>query len=330
MTGLRLSLALDDAGLVLPDGPIAVFHPGQNADLSDLPKAGVEVITGFRPDVDHFTALGLDCVTEPGSQYDAAIVCASRARQKSQADIARAAALAPLVIVDGAKTDGIDSLLRACRKRVAVSGPINKAHGKLFWFDASGATEAFADWAEGGAHEAAPGFVTRPGVFSADGIDPASAALADVLPAKLGRDVADLGAGWGYLADRALERDSIERLHLVEAEHAALDCARMNVTDNRAVFHWADALGWTPEAPLDAVIMNPPFHTGRNADPSLGRAFIAAAARALKPGGQLWMVANRHLPYEAALAAAFGEVTPLTGDNRFKLFHARRPSRQRR
>ena len=231
------------------------------------------------------------------------------------------------VIVDGAKTDGVESVLRECRKRVEVSAPLSKAHGKIFMFTAG---REFADWAEGDPVEIEGGFVTAPGVFSADGIDPGSALLAAHLPAKLGSRLADLGAGWGYLSARALERDSIEELHLVEADHGALECARRNVCDPRAVLHWEDATRWKPEAAVDTVIMNPPFHTARTADPEIGRAFIAAAAGLLKPSGHLWMVANRHLPYEAAMAGHFGQVEEVTGDNRFKILHGARPSRKKR
>ena len=41
--------------------------------------------------------------------------------------------------------------------------------------------------------------------------------------------------------------------------------------------------------------------------------------------GKLWMVANRHLPYEAALREHFRNVEELPGDGGFKLFHATRP-----
>jgi len=71
--------------------------------------------------------------------------------------------------------------------------------------------------------------------------------------------------------------------------------------------------------------MNPPFHTGRAAEPSLGRAFIAAASRMLAPHGKLWMVANRHLPYEQALRDQFRNVDEIAGDGAFKVFHANRP-----
>ena len=59
-------------------------------------------------------------------------------------------------------------------------------------------------------------------------------------------------------------------------------------------------------------------------------AFVQAAARLLKPSGHLWMVANRHLPYEATLTGQFAKTTEVGGDARFKILRAERPSRQRR
>ena len=119
----------------------------------------------------------------------------------------------------------------------------------------------------------------------------------------------------------------LKSLHLVEADHTALTCARANVDDPRAQFHWADAVTWRAHEPLDTVVMNPPFHTGRSAEPALGQGFITSAARNLTRNGSLWMVANRHLPYESTLTDAFAHVEEVTGDNRFKVFHASRPRR---
>jgi 16S rRNA (guanine1207-N2)-methyltransferase len=39
----------------------------------------------------------------------------------------------------------------------------------------------------------------------------------------------------------------------------------------------------------------------------------------------LWLVANLHLPYEAALAEGFGEVEEVGGDAGFKVIAAKRP-----
>lgn len=331
MLGTRIAYALDRGVLSLPDaGTVAVFgaRAGDGIESPDalgaLPRERLAVVTGFRPDWEHFEAQGIPVALAPPEAPALAIVRVPRARAAARGLIAQAAAAGPGgLLVDGQKTDGIDAVLRECRAAGEVGEVVAKAHGKIFAF-APGNLPGWADEAR----TVEGGFVTRAGLFSADGPDPGSVALAAALPDDLKGEAADLGAGWGYLARRILERPGLARLHLVEAEHAALECARANVTDPRAAFHWADATRWQAP-PLDHVMTNPPFHAGRVPDPALGRAFIAAAARLLKPSGTLWLVANRHLPYEAALAAAFGEVaTREVGA--FKLVRARRPSRPRR
>ncbi|WP_227268307.1 class I SAM-dependent methyltransferase [Roseobacter weihaiensis] len=325
MIDARLALALDGGGFVLPDdGAIAVFKPPQDAELSVLPQDRCLIIEGFKPAHDAWCARGFDCVTELNRRVGAAIVCLPRAKAEARALIAEAMEKSEgSLVIDGQKTDGVDSLLREIRKRIDIFGPIAKAHGKLFWCSADSAS-VFDDWRTGPALTAG-GFWTAPGVFSADAIDPASDLLAAALPENLGKEIADFGAGWGFLSAHILTRAEVSAVHLVEAGHMALECARRNVTDPRAVFHWADATTWRPEKKLDAVIMNPPFHTTRAAEPTLGQGFVQAAARALSPSGQLWMVANRHLPYEQTLMSHFANVFEVGGDARFKLLHATRP-----
>jgi len=146
-------------------------------------------------------------------------------------------------------------------------------------------------------------FITQAGIFSSDHIDPGSQLLADHLPASLHGRVADLGAGWGFLSDAALRRcPNIGRIDLFEADSRALDCARANLARHEGDigFHWQDVTAGLPET-HDAILMNPPFHSGRATDVALGRAFLTSAAAALRRGGRLLLVANRQLPYEAAL-----------------------------
>lgn len=327
MISSRLSLALDTGALSLPHGRIAVFGPRAGDDLSDLPRDRVHVIQGFRPDHDFFAGAGWEVAAEPEGTYDASIICLPRARAAGQGLVAQAVAhLAPgaQVIVDGQKTDGIDAMLRALRGRVQVSDPLSKAHGKLFAFTALDAAQ-FDDW-QARPHQIEGGFQTRPGVFSADGIDKASTLLAAALPAQMPKRVCDLGAGWGYLSSAVLERAGVEEVHLVEADHTALEAARVNITDPRARFHWADALRFTAEGRFDAIVMNPPFHTSRKGEPAIGAAFIAAAAGLLSPSGTLWLVANRHLPYEDALKARFRELEEIAGSPAFKIYRAAKPA----
>ncbi len=324
---IRLTLALEAGAVAIPsEGRIGVFGPSGDDDLSDLPKDRVTVVQGFRPDHDSFARQGFHVVPEAGERFALSVVFIPRAKPAARARIAEAARLTdgPL-LVDGAKTDGIDGLLREVRSRAEVGDVISKAHGKIF--PLSGGD--FGDWEDPGPKEIGDGFVTRAGVFSADAPDRGSLALAGALPARLGPRVADLGAGWGFLSRAILERDGVAELHLVEADHAALDCAKRNITDPRARFHWADATTFMPDSPVDTVVTNPPFHVSRTADPSLGRAFIEAARRILTPRGELWLVANRHLPYEKALRDAFREVSETGEDPSFKVFHASHPLRSR-
>ncbi|GHC21694.1 MFS transporter [Gemmobacter nanjingensis] len=327
MRSTRLELALDTGAIALPpEGRIAVFRPRAGDDLSALPKARVQIITGFRPDHDHFTGLGYACATAPEGDYTTALICVPRARAEARALVATACAHLPpgaLVILDGQKTDGIDTLLKDLRARVDLGEALAKAHGKIAAFPSG---PDLSDWSA--RPQQVDGFTTLPGVFSADGPDRGSILLAGVLPAKFPSRVVDLGAGWGYLSRAVLTRDGVKELHLVEADHTALDCARLNIPDPRAHFHWADARLWQVPHLAGAVVCNPPFHTGREADPGLGLAFLKAAAKMLAPDGTLWLVANRHLPYDPALRAAFREVEEIGGDGAFRLVRASYPSRR--
>jgi 16S rRNA (guanine1207-N2)-methyltransferase len=114
----------------------------------------------------------------------------------------------------------------------------------------------------------------------------------------------------------------VARLDLIDAEHLALDAARANITDPRASFHWLDLAREPAPATYDAIFCNPPFHTGRASTPSLGQAIIEAAARALRSGGQFYMVANRGLPYEPMLKASFASFETLVDNNKFRVTRA--------
>ncbi|WP_193139519.1 MULTISPECIES: class I SAM-dependent methyltransferase [unclassified Meridianimarinicoccus] len=329
MSDTRLSLALTQG--LLPEWAdttrVVWFGMPTPESAQDLAFGTVTAIQPLQPVAGHLAEAGIAVhpVLSMGHTADLAIVTLPRARARAQMWIAEAAASLPTggwLLVDGAKTDGVDSLFKACRARLDSADSFTKAHGRLFWGQVG--ADRFDDWRAPDLR--AGDFVTGPGVFSADGIDPASELLAQALPVLKGR-VADLGAGWGYLARQILQNDGVTHLDLVEADHIALSAARQNITDPRASFHWADATAWQPEAPLDAVVMNPPFHTGRSGDPGLGRAFIAAAARALAPHGKLWLVANRHLPYEAELDLRFSAVHVLDGTRSFKLLRAEKPRR---
>jgi 16S rRNA (guanine1207-N2)-methyltransferase len=176
-------------------------------------------------------------------------------------------------------------------------------------------------------------FVSRPGVFAWDRIDVASDLLAAHLPADLAGRAADLGAGYGYLSVELLERCAgIVSLDVYEAERRALDLARRNLSayEQRAAIRycWHDVTSGLTDH-YDVIVCNPPFHTHARTDrPDVGRRFIAAAAEALRPGGRLWMVANRHLAYERALGAGCDRVRIVKQQHGFKIVEAVKAKRR--
>lgn len=166
------------------------------------------------------------------------------------------------------------------------------------------------------------GLWTQPGVFSWDRDDAGSQLLIAALPALSGK-VADLGCGIGVLASALLASPKVKRLELVDLDRRALEAARRNVEDPRVAFHWADARSGPDLTDLDFVVMNPPFHDSGQEDKALGQAFIRRARQMLRKGGTLWLVANRHLPYETVLGEQFSRVAPKSEGKGFKIYEAR-------
>ncbi len=183
----------------------------------------------------------------------------------------------------------------------------------------SGIEEALAEGAP--RRDEALGLWTQPGVFSWNRLDPGSALLAQTLPALSGRG-ADLGCGIGTLARTILASPKVGSLTLIDIDRRAVEMAERNVDDPRAAFRWADIRAGTGLQGLDFVAMNPPFHDSGAEDQSLGQSFIRRAAEALRPGGICWLVANRHLPYEAVLKSLFRRVTPKAEASGYKVYEA--------
>lgn len=168
------------------------------------------------------------------------------------------------------------------------------------------------------------GLWTQPGVFSWDRLDPGSALLLKSLP-PLGGVGIDLGCGIGVLAHAVLTSPKVSKLTLVDLDRRAVEAARRNVDNPRVEVLQADARrGADLASGLDFVVTNPPFHDAGAEDKGLGQAFITSAAGMLRKGGVLWIVANRHLPYEAVLNEHFKNVRPVADAGGFKVYEARK------
>jgi 16S rRNA (guanine1207-N2)-methyltransferase len=269
-----------------------------------------------------------------GSDYDMALVLCSRHRGRNElwiAEALRRVRAGGIVVVGGGKTDGAASLRKRIQELLPLDGHGSKNHGVVFWLTRPSGLRVVVEALEGANPPAIVDaeFAAAPGMFSHDRVDPGSRLLAENLPANLKGAAADFGAGWGYLSVKLARRGpDVASIDLYEASHAACEAARANMArlapDMETRIHWHDLLSETVDRRYNVVVMNPPFHQGRATEPMIGAKMVGAASRALRPGGRLFLVANRQLPYEAALEAGFSRHGELSRDERYKVLWASR------
>lgn len=329
--GGELSMPADDRALFL--------RARASVRLRELARPGWLCEQSFLPFADELARCGLHVgEPAPGETYPLVLLLPPRQRDEARALFARALDhLAPggTLVASMAKAEGAKSGEADLARLAGATGSLSKHHCRVFWVtpEADAIDRALQDeWrALDAPRETADGWWSRPGLFAWDRVDRASALLAAHFPTDLGGRVADLGAGYGYLATQLIARClGITALDLYEAEARALEPARRNVAnalqaasrDFPVGVHWHDVTRGLPQR-CDAIVSNPPFHLGRADLPELGRAFIASAADALVASGRLLIVANRHLPYEALLAARFADVRQLAVQDGFKVIEAR-------
>ena len=298
---------------------------------------GLACEQSFKPEADRLEHSGLELIDEQAtSLHPLVLILPPRQRDEARALYARAITraapggrvLACLRNDEGAKSGEAD-----LAKLAGPLGHLSKNKCRAFWtqplHDGAADPALLAEWLQLDAPRPIAGgrFISRPGVFAWDRIDAASALLASQLPDDLHGAAADLGAGYGYLSSELLARcPRIESVDLYEAERRALDLARVNLAAQAERvafgFHWHDVTVGL-HGRYDVIVSNPPFHAQGRADrPDIGRRFIAVAAAALNPGGRLWMVANRHLPYEVELERHFAGVRTVAQEAGFKVVEA--------
>lgn len=162
----------------------------------------------------------------------------------------------------------------------------------------------------------------QPGVFSWDRIDTGTALLVETLPNLWGR-VGDFGCGTGVLSHAVLKSTKVKSLTGFDVDRRAIEACSHNIKDARYTSIWVDLrTNGSGVTGLDFIVTNPPFHDSGQEDQALGLAFIKVAAQTLRTGGALWLTANRHLPYEAVLAALFKTVTVKAQASGYKVFEA--------
>ncbi|MFE0250759.1 methyltransferase [Streptomyces sp. NPDC059010] len=169
--------------------------------------------------------------------------------------------------------------------------------------------------------------VNHAGVFCADRLDIGTRFFLGHLPDGKGvRRVVDLGCGNGVVGTAvALANPEAEVLFVDESFQAVASAEatyRANGVPGHAEFRVGDGMAGVPAGSVDLVLNNPPFHSHQATTDATAWRMFSGARRALRPGGELWVIGNRHLGYHLKLRRLFGNSQLVASDPKFVVLRA--------
>ncbi|MBB6417965.1 16S rRNA (guanine1207-N2)-methyltransferase [Streptomyces sp. AK010] len=168
--------------------------------------------------------------------------------------------------------------------------------------------------------------VNHAGVFCADRLDIGTRFFLHHLPEARGRRVVDLGCGNGVVGTSVALADPDAEVLFVDESFQAVASAeatyKANGVAGHAEFRVGDGLAGVPSGSVDLVLNNPPFHSHQATTDATAWRMFTGARRALRPGGELWVIGNRHLGYHVKLRKLFGNSRLVASDPKFVVLKA--------
>lgn len=164
-------------------------------------------------------------------------------------------------------------------------------------------------------------------VFSRGRLDIGTRVMLQHLPSiDGGASVVDLGCGNGVLGLTLAANTNLGSLVCVDESYHAVASAQANAEawnlGDITEVHPDRTLSFIPDASVDLVLNNPPFHTHQSRTDDTAKAMFVDARRVLKPGGRLVVVGNRHLGYHKMLKRRFGAVEVVGSSPKFVVLEA--------
>jgi 16S rRNA (guanine1207-N2)-methyltransferase len=167
--------------------------------------------------------------------------------------------------------------------------------------------------------------VSLPGVFSHGRLDRGTALLLEHLDKLPEGHVLDFGCGAGVLGAAIKRRYPQSQLTLLDVDAFAAASSRLTLAANGLTGEviCGDGIDAAPQG-LNAILSNPPFHTGVHTDYQASETMLKKAAEHLKKGGELRLVANSFLRYQPLIEERFGDCQVRAQGQGFKIYQATR------
>jgi 16S rRNA G1207 methylase RsmC len=138
----------------------------------------------------------------------------------------------------------------------------------------------------------------------------------------LSQHIIDLGCGNGILGVIAKKSQPECKITFIDESYMALDSAKTNYiaalnNDLNASFVIADSLTDIILDKPDLILCNPPFHQHNTVGDHIAWRMISQSYKALKRGGQLWVIGNRQLSYHSKIERLFGNCETIAANKKF-------------
>lgn len=161
--------------------------------------------------------------------------------------------------------------------------------------------------------------ISRPGVFSHRSLDTGARMLMNTMTVRDGNRVLDIGCGCGAVSLAAAFRAKEVTVVALDSHARAIECTQRNASLNNlnnitAVLNADGDCGET--GTFDLAVGNPPYYS----DFRIAEIFLQAAAKALKPGGQVLIVTKAREWLDQRFPQLFDVVEVLPQKGHFLVF----------
>lgn len=172
-------------------------------------------------------------------------------------------------------------------------------------------------------------------VFSRTSLDIGARFFLPYLPQDIEGTLLDLGCGNGVLGLMALAANPRATIQFVDESYMAIASSLLNLSENRPAdlprcrFQVNNGLAGEAADSMRAIICNPPFHQQQAITDHIARHMFRDARRCLQPGGELRIVANRHLDYFRQLKRLFGNCQAVGANQKFVVLKSTKTRQER-